>query len=55
LNKKKVYIGLSGGIDSAIVLKLLTLSIDKEIFCLIMPDKDSKRENLIDAVEFSKV
>jgi len=55
LNKKKVYIGLSGGIDSAIVLKLLTLSIDKEnIFALIMPDKDSKRENLIDAVEFSK-
>jgi len=55
LNKKKVYIGLSGGIDSAIVLKLLTLSIDKEnIFALIMPDKDSKRENLIDAVEFAK-
>jgi len=55
LNKRKVYIGLSGGIDSAIVLKLLTLSIDKEnIFALIMPDKDSKRENLIDAVEFSK-
>jgi len=55
LNKKKVYIGLSGGIDSAIVLKLLTLSIDNEnIFALIMPDKDSKRENLIDAVEFAK-
>jgi len=55
LNKKKVYIGLSGGIDSAIILKLLTLSMDKEnIFALIMPDKDSKRENLIDAVEFSK-
>ncbi len=55
LNKKKVYIGLSGGIDSAIILKLLTLSMDKEnIFALIMPDKDSKGENLIDAVEFSK-
>lgn len=54
-NKKKVVIGLSGGIDSVVTLKLLTLSMDKEnIFALIMPDKDSDRKNLIDAVEFAK-
>lgn len=54
-NKKRVVIGLSGGIDSALVLKLLSLSIEKEnIFALIMPDKDSDKKNVIDAIELAK-
>jgi len=54
-NKNKVIIGLSGGIDSTIVLKLLTLSMEKEnITTLIMPDRDSDKKNLIDAIEFAK-
>ncbi|MCX8094953.1 MAG: NAD(+) synthase [Caldisericia bacterium] len=55
LNKNKVVIGLSGGIDSAIVLKLLTLSIPKEnIFALILPERDTDKKNLIDAINFAK-
>lgn len=54
-NKRKVLLGLSGGVDSALVLKLLTLSVEKEnIFTLILPDKDSDRKNIIDAINFAK-
>ncbi len=55
VNKRKVIIGLSGGIDSALVLKLLTLSIPKEnILALILPEKDSEKKNVLDAINFAK-
>lgn len=54
-NKSKVLLGLSGGVDSALVLKLLTLSVEKQnILTLILPDKDSDRKNTIDAINFAK-
>ncbi|MGQ9845117.1 MAG: NAD(+) synthase [Caldisericia bacterium] len=54
-NKSKVLLGLSGGVDSALVLKLLTLSVEKKnILTLILPDKDSDRRNIIDAINFAK-
>lgn len=54
-NKRKVFLGLSGGVDSALVLKLLTLSVEKQkILALIMPDKDSDRKNILDAINFAK-
>lgn len=54
-NKSKVLLGLSGGVDSALVLKLLTLSVEKQnILTLILPDKDSDRKNIIDAINFAK-
>lgn len=55
INKKNVVLGLSGGIDSAIVLKLLTLSIPKEnILVLILPERDTDKKNVYDAIEFAK-
>ncbi len=55
VNKKKVIIGLSGGIDSALVLKLLTLSVPKEnILSLILPERDSDKKNILDAINFAK-
>lgn len=55
INKKNVVLGLSGGIDSAIVLKLLTLSIPKEnILALILPERDTDKKNVYDAIEFAK-
>lgn len=54
-NKDKVILGLSGGIDSAIVLKILTLSLPKEkIFVLILPEKDTDKKNVIHAINFAK-
>ncbi|MDI6860528.1 MAG: NAD(+) synthase [Caldisericia bacterium] len=55
VNKERVVLGLSGGIDSAIVLKLLTLSIPKEnIFALILPEKDTDKKNVIHAISLAK-
>lgn len=54
-NKNKVVLGLSGGIDSAIVLKLLTLSIPREnIFAFILPERDTDKKNVIDAINLAK-
>lgn len=55
VNKKNIVLGLSGGIDSAIVLKLLTISIPKEnILALILPERDTDKKNVYDAVNFAK-
>lgn len=48
VNKKNIVLGLSGGIDSAIVLKLLTISIPKEnILALILPERDTDKKKCL--------
>lgn len=53
---KKVILGLSGGIDSALTAKLLTMSLGrKKVVALIMPDSQiTSKENLKDAIDFAK-
>ncbi|MBU0628541.1 MAG: NAD+ synthase [Nanoarchaeota archaeon] len=53
---KKAVIGLSGGIDSALSLRLVADAIGGEnITALLMPEKGlTKRENVDDAVELCK-
>ena len=55
-NIKKAVIGLSGGIDSALSLKLVADAIgNKNITALIMPEKGlTKLENVKDAVNLCK-
>lgn len=54
--KKKAVLGLSCGIDSALVASLSAEALGKEnVFCLIMPlEGISNPENAIDAEEFAK-
>lgn len=55
-NIKKAVIGLSGGIDSALALKLTADAIgNKNITALLMPEKGlSKREDVKDSVKLCK-
>jgi len=54
---KKAVIGLSGGIDSSLSLKLVADAIgNRNVTALIMPEKGlSKREDVNDAVELCKL
>ena len=55
-NKDGVIIGLSGGIDSAVVAYLASQALkDKQVLFLIMPDRDSDKENIKDAQEIAKI
>lgn len=46
----KVILGLSGGLDSATILKLCIDSLDVEkIYCIIMPERASPPEDITDA------
>jgi NAD+ synthase len=55
LNKEGAIVGLSGGIDSVLVLKLCveTLSPGK-LIAVILPERDSNPKNIKDAKEFAK-
>jgi len=51
LKREQIFIGLSGGLDSAVVLELCTRVLDnKKISVLIMPDKDSYKQHIKDAI-----
>jgi NAD+ synthase len=48
LNREKIVIGLSGGLDSSVVLELCLRAIEnKRIIALIMPDKDTNKKHQI--------
>jgi NAD+ synthase len=54
LNKQGAVVGLSGGIDSALVLKLCVeaLGADK-VIAVMLPERDSDPKNIIDAKKFA--
>ncbi len=53
LEREGVIFGLSGGLDSAVVAALCKKAIGPEkILALMMPEKDSKKEHLKDAINF---
>ena len=50
--REGIVIGLSGGLDSAVVALLCKRALGTaKILALIMPDKDSKKEHLEDALQ----
>jgi NAD+ synthase len=55
LEREGVILGLSGGIDSAVVAALCKRAVGSEkTLALIMPEKDSKEEHVKDALNFAK-
>ncbi|MGB9748470.1 MAG: NAD(+) synthase [Candidatus Woesearchaeota archaeon] len=55
LKRERIVIGLSGGLDSSVILELCIRAIEnKKITALIMPDKDTSRKHLRDAVLSAK-
>src|SRR4030042_6997719 len=55
LEREGVILGLSGGIDSAVVAALCKRAVGSEkTLALIMPEKDSKKEHIKDASNFAK-
>ena len=54
-NISKVFLGLSGGIDSALVLYIASKAIDvKNIYAIMMPSKYTSKASLEDAEELAK-
>lgn len=53
-NAKGVVLGLSGGIDSALVATLCKNALKTNIFALLMPSKYSNEQNLQDALKLCK-
>jgi len=55
LEREGVILGLSGGIDSAVIAVLCVRALSpKKTFALIMPEKDSKKEHTKDALSFAQ-
>jgi len=55
LEREGVILGLSGGIDSAVIAVLCLRALSpKKTFALIMPEKDSKKEHTNDALNFAQ-
>ena len=54
LEREGVILGLSGGLDSAVLADLCKRAVGPDkILALIMPDKDSKKEHIRDAQELA--
>lgn len=51
---KNLVLGLSGGIDSALVAHLCKMAVNERIFTLLMPTKNSNKQNLDDALKLCK-
>jgi len=49
-----VVVGLSGGVDSAVVTALCKMALGKGVIALIMPESETSQEDVADAVEFAK-
>lgn len=55
LEREGTILGLSGGIDSAVVAALCRRAVGSDkTLALIMPEKDSKKEHIEDALNFAK-
>lgn len=55
LEREGAILGLSGGIDSAVIAALCVRSLGPEkTLALIMPEKDSKKEHTKDALNFAR-
>ncbi|MFH1001942.1 MAG: NAD(+) synthase [bacterium] len=55
LEREGAILGLSGGIDSAVIAALCVRALGSEkTLALIMPDKDSKKEHTKDALNFAQ-
>jgi len=55
LEREEVILGLSGGIDSAVIAALCVRALGSEkTLVLIMPEKDSKKEHIQDALSFAR-
>jgi len=55
LEREGVILGLSGGIDSAVIAALCERALGPEkTLALIMPEKDSKKEHTKDALNFAR-
>jgi NAD+ synthase len=55
LNKQGAVVGLSGGIDSALVLKLCVEALGPDnVIAIMLPERDSGGQNAIDAKKFAK-
>jgi NAD+ synthase len=55
LEREGVILGLSGGIDSAVVAALCKRAVGSEkTLALMMPEKDSREEHVKDALNFAK-
>jgi len=54
LNKQGAVVGLSGGIDSALVLKLCVEALGPgNVIAVMLPERDSGAQNLVDAKKFA--
>lgn len=54
LDREGIILGLSGGIDSAVAAILCKRAVGSDkVLALVMPEKDSKKRHIDDAIEFS--
>ncbi|MDI3473748.1 MAG: synthase [Candidatus Woesearchaeota archaeon] len=55
LDREGVVIGLSGGLDSAVTAAICERALGSDkVLALIMPEADSKKENVEDAISFAE-
>lgn len=55
LKKNGAIVGMSGGLDSSLVLKFCVNSLGKDkVFALLMPERDSEHRHLKDAINYCK-